>query len=367
VAVIEFRPGGSRAVHHANLRFDRTAASRHLDEADALPGFEGVETPSARYPDGYFLGWTPGQRPQRSPRGMAWRLEPGSDLVLQLHLRRTGKPERIQPSVGFVFTDEAPTRVPLALRLGRQNIDLAPNGQSVVRDSYRLPVDVELLSIHPHAHYRATVVGAFAELPDGAKRPLIQIPDWDFSWQDIYQFTEPVALPRGTTITMEYLYDNSSANPRNPDRPPRRVRFGPNSTDEMGDLWLQVAARTAEERAQLVRDLLPKTLAEDAIGYGMLLQTDASNETFKLGKAATHYNLGTLLLTGRRWAEAIANFEAALSVRPNHSDTHNNLGVALRASGRLDEAIEHFRRAVGLDPGNESAAQNLAESLKSKN
>ena len=135
VAAIEFRPGESRAVHHANIRLDRTAASRELDEADPLPGFEGDVSSSARYPDGYFLGWTPGRRPQRSASGMAWRLDAGSDLVIQVHLRKTGRVEQIQPSVALFFTDEAPSAVPMALRLGRQNIDLAPGQTSVFRDS----------------------------------------------------------------------------------------------------------------------------------------------------------------------------------------------------------------------------------------
>ena len=363
VAAIEFRPGLSRAVHHANLRLDRTAASRELDEADPLPGFEGDVSSSARYPDGYFLGWTPGRRPQRSVSGMAWRLDAGSDLVIQVHLRKTGRVEQIQPSVAFFFTDEVPSAVPMALRLGRQNIDLAPGQTSAFRDSYRLPVDVQVRSIHPHAHYRATDIRAFADLPDGSRRPLIHIPDWDFNWQDIYEYESPIDLPQGTTISTEYAYDNSPANPRNPDRPPRRVLYGQNSADEMGDLWLQVVARTPEDRARLAADFIPKVLTEDAVGYGMLLIADPQNARLRNGKAAVHYNLGTLLLGSRRWSDAAAQFTSALELRPEHGNTYNNLGVALVAQGHVQAAIERFERAVALDPSNDAARQNLADAL----
>jgi hypothetical protein len=364
VAAFEFRPG-TRAAHHANIRFDRAGGSRELDAADPLPGYEGPVSATARYPDGYFLGWTPGQRPQLSSKGMAWRLDPGSDLVVQLHLKKTGRPEQVQPSVGFVFAEEAPTRLPFALRLGRQDIDIAPGERHhLVRDTYRLPVDVEVHSIHPHAHYRATEIRATADLPDGTRVPLIHIPDWDFNWQDVYRYETPVALPRGTSIAMEYVYDNSSANVRNPDPTPRRVVFGQNSSDEMGDLWLQVVTRTAADRVRLVSDVMPKVMAEDAVGYGMLLLADPGNQAFRQGKAASHYNAGTLLAAERRWEESAVQLRASIALRPEHGEAHNNLGVALRALGRTDEAIEEFRRAVALDPSNDAARLNLEETLR---
>jgi hypothetical protein len=107
--------------------------------------------------------------------------------------------------------------------------------------------------VNPHAHYLAKEMRAFATLPDGTVRWLIWIKDWDFNWQDVYQYAEPNPLPRGSTITMQYTYDNSADNKRNPHRPPERVVYGPRSTDEMGDLWLQLRPRRSADRAILVR------------------------------------------------------------------------------------------------------------------
>src|SRR6185436_15239769 len=121
---IEFRPGNPRAVHHANLGIDRTRSSARLDQEDAEPGYAGGMVPDAGYPPGYMLGWTPGQRPRPSPEGMPWRLERGSDLVAQLHMQPTGKPESVQVSVGFYFTNDAPVRTPIGLRLGSETIDI---------------------------------------------------------------------------------------------------------------------------------------------------------------------------------------------------------------------------------------------------
>src|SRR6185436_20170289 len=114
----EFRPGNARVVHHANLGIDRTRSSRRLDDLDPGPGYAGGMAPDASYPTGYMLAWTPGQQPRPSPAGMPWRLDAGSDLVVQVHLQPTGKPEALQVSAALYSTDFPPPRVPVGLRKG---------------------------------------------------------------------------------------------------------------------------------------------------------------------------------------------------------------------------------------------------------
>jgi hypothetical protein len=262
VRAIEFQPGNARVVHHANLGVDRTQASRQLDRRDAEPGYDGNMVIDARYPEGQLLGWTPGQAPHASPAGMPWRLEPGSDLVVQLHLQPTGKVETLRASVGVFFTDTPPARTPIGLRLGSETIDIPPGEHAyAIADRYTVPVDLDVLAVQPHAHNLARRMEADATLPDGTIRPLIAINDWDFRWQDVYRFVAPVALPKGTTIAMRYTYDNSADNVRNPHRPPARVVWGQNTTDEMGDLWLQVAARPPEDHQVLAADVRRKARA----------------------------------------------------------------------------------------------------------
>ncbi|MEO7158861.1 MAG: hypothetical protein ABI039_14945, partial [Vicinamibacterales bacterium] len=252
VTGIEFHPGNARVVHHANIRVDRTAATRRLDEADPLPGYDGLMPRSAEYPDGHFLGWTPGQIAPLVQPELAWTLEPGSDLVVQLHLQPSGAVEDVLPEVGLYFSDRIPLRAPTILRLGSQGIDIPP-GESryVIKDSYLLPVDVQLLAVQPHAHYRATEIRGVAQLPDGSSREVMHIKDWDFRWQHVYREQTPIPLPKGTRLSMEYTYDNSASNPRNPELPPARVFWGQRSSDEMGDLWFQVLASSDADRARL--------------------------------------------------------------------------------------------------------------------
>jgi hypothetical protein len=385
---LEFRPGNARVVHHANIRIDTTTASRALDEADPGPGYDGLISRSATYPDGHFLGWTPGQVAPLLPDDLAWRLETHTDLVVELHMQPSGRPEQVSPSIGLYFGDKAPTRTPAMLRLGRQDIDIpAGDAHYVVTDSYTLPVDVELEAVQPHAHYRARDVHGLATLPDGSTKHLIDIADWDFRWQHVYRFVTPLHLPKGTTVSMRYVYDNSPANLRNPQQPPVRARWGQRSAEEMGDLWLQVMPRDNADLERLSRDFRPKVAAEDVKGYegeiakhpddvGLhddvallyleLGKSDKAIEHFKTSvslkpqSAAAHYNLGTALTVARRLDDAAAEYREALRIDPSYANAHNNLGNVLLAQKKYDEAIAEFAEVVRLQPQSAAAKQNLA-------
>ena len=106
----------------------------------------------------------------------------------------------------------------------------------------------QLLAVQPHAHYRAREIRGVADLPDGTSRLVMHIKDWDFRWQHVYREVTPIRLPKGTRLSMEYTYDNSAANVRNPQLPPARVFWGQRSQDEMGDLWFQLLTDNDRDR-----------------------------------------------------------------------------------------------------------------------
>jgi tetratricopeptide (TPR) repeat protein len=353
---IEFRSNNPR-IHHANIRIDVTPASRQLDEQDSAPGYDGIIVRSAVYPDGHFLGWTPGQAAPLLPKGLAWNLPPSSDLVVQLHLVPSGKPELIQPSIGLYFTGDPPEQTPVMMRLSNQHIDIPP-GEShyTVTDAFVLPTDVEVLAVQPHAHYRARQVMAFAILPDGSNRTLISIPDWDLRWQHVYRYETPVQLPKGTTVTMRYRYDNSAENPRNPAVPPVRVPWGQQSREEMGDFWLQVIAKDPRDRTMLEQTFRAKWMATDVIGLEALIKRDPKRVQLRDDVAVLYMEL-------RRPAEAAAHFEAVLLLKPDSAAAHFNYGTALAASGRLDDAVVEYERALQLRPEYAIAHNNLGTAL----
>lgn len=347
VQAIEIRPGNTGAVHHANLLIDRSRSARRREGA-AGTGFAGMDvTLEAETfdPDSHFLFWKPGGLPWKEPPGMAWRLDPSNDLVLNVHLHPTGRAAAVQPSVGLYFTREAPTRFPMLIQLEHDGALDIPAGDRdfVVTDDFRLPMDVHVLAVYPHAHYLGKLLEAFATLPDGSRKWLIRIPDWDLNWQAVYRLRTPVFLPREAIVSMRFHYDNSESNPRNPNSPPRRVHGGNQSTDEMAHLWLQVLPRGGgDERVALQEALMRHRLEKYPADF------------------LAHFNLGALYLNRRDTAAAAEELRAALRADPNQPAARNTLGAALEMDGHSEEAAMQFREALRLRPDDASARYNLS-------
>jgi tetratricopeptide (TPR) repeat protein len=353
VRAVEFRADNPRILHHAGVGIDRMRISRKLDQVGQEPGFAVMPDDEVQV----IYGWSPGKAPFMEPADLAWPLDKGSDLVVQLHLLPDGKPEIVQASVGLFFSDIPPRRAPLLVKLESKTIDI-PSAQAdySVDDSYVLPADVEVLSVYPHAHYLAKSIKAFATLPDGTVTWLVWIKAWDFRQQDEYRYAEPLRLPKGTTLTMHITYDNSSENLRNPHRPPQRVKWGPNSSDEMGVIWLKVLAVHDADAGILMRDYTWRTLQADLRGAEAKVRTDP-------GDAFAHNFLATRYLQTGRVPEAIAELEEALRLKPGEAETHSNLGSALQLQGRIAEAVQHLREASRLAPDNDRVHYNLGNAM----
>jgi Flp pilus assembly protein TadD len=354
VKAVEIRPGDKRYVHHANLLIDRDESSRNR-EASPGAGFGGMEIrieSQAFEPDSHLLFWKPGTVPSVEPDGMALRLDKGTDLILNTHMQPSGKTEIIQPSIGLYFTSHPATKFPMLLQLEDDTKLDIPAGQPdfPVTDEFTLPVDVNLLAIYPHAHYLGKDIEAWATLPDGSREELIHIPQWNLNWQAVYRYAEPVLLPKGTTIRMKYVYDNSSDNPLNPNHPPARVKSGNRSSDEMCHLWLQVLPVNFDPAQGDPRMVLEEALAAHDV------KSDPGN-------FEAHYNLGAMLQGHGRLEEAIKEYEAALRLRPDDAVANNALGSALLADGQPRPAARILSDALESRPDYFDAHYNLGSAL----
>lgn len=347
VKAVEIHPGNPRVVHHASIIVDRGRSARHQANVRGFgfPGMDLTIEETAFDPDGTFLAWKPGSVPAPEPPGMAWRADPGMDLIFNVHLRPSGKPETVAPTIALYFSDQPQTRFPMLVELENDSSIDVPAGDHdyVVKDDFRLPADVRVLAIYPHAHYLGKLLEAYATLPDRSRKWLIRIPAWDLNWQGVYHYREPVSLPRGSVISMRFHYDNSADNVRNPNKPPVRVKGGGRANDEMANLWLQVLPDgEGDQRPLLEEALMQQRLAKYPNDF------------------ASNFNIGDILLAKGDAAASLPYFAKAMQARPASALAATEYGVALASAQRLDEARQHFRRALELDPNFVDARFDLA-------
>ncbi len=242
VTAVEFQAGAPTVVHHAILYLDGMGSAKAKEAAstDGKPGYVSFGGPGF-LPTGGLGGWAPGASPAFLPDGVGRPLHKGSDLVMQVHYHPDGKAHQDQSRVGVYFAKKPIQKVAVGIPLMNRQIDIAPGDPHYVKTiSLTLPRGVEVLGITPHMHLVGRSMKVMVTLPDGTTEQLIDVPDWDFRWQDQYRFATPVKLPAGTKVNVEAVYDNSEGNPANPNSPPKRVRRGEQTTDEMCIAFVQI-------------------------------------------------------------------------------------------------------------------------------
>lgn len=358
----EFRTNNPKVVHHARFLFDRSGEARRNDALDPDPGYQsGMAGSGLESPEGQWLGWTPGKLPTLRDERFAWSLDPGTDLVMEMHLTPSGKPEPVQCEFAFYFSSKPPKFLPVIVRLGSKTMDI-PAGETEyeMRDAITLPVDVRVLNVYPHAHLLAQRMESWAILPDGSKKWLLRIPQWNFDWQDEYRYSEPLFLPRGTEIRMRYIYDNSADNPRNPNIPPRRVTYGPETEDEMGDLWFQVITRTAADR-DVLGSILNQRELDSIVDEKRFRLRITPEDTDEMNALATAHMMRNEPEEAKRW------LLKARALAPEDGKTLNNLGGYYMRARQFDHAQELFETGLRHHPERLELLKNLAKVHGAKN
>lgn len=228
VTAAEIRPGARSAVHHI-VAYIREPGSAWLKDAPRNQAFraQGVTTSDI------LAIYTPGQAPFQAPEGMAKWLPAGSELVLQFHYTPNGTAEQDQTSVGMVFSSKAPTKRVLTLQIGNAEFHIPP-GEANYRVSAggTLPNDALLLSMFPHMHLRGKAFEYEITAEGGRAETLLRVAPYSFQWQLNYVLEKPRLLRKGTHLRFTGWYDNSAANPFNPDAT-KEVTYGEQSWEEM--------------------------------------------------------------------------------------------------------------------------------------
>jgi hypothetical protein len=254
VSAVEFRPGNRKVVHHAIMYLDANGMGRLRDRLESGPGYASFAGPGI-IPTGALGGWAPGAGVQHLPEGLGKFLKKGSDLILQIHYHPSGKEEMDQSSVGIYYSKKPVEKIVGGVAVRSRKLYIPANEKEfkTSAESDPLPVAVDAIGVFPHMHYVGKVMKAWALTPEGSEIPLIWIKDWDFNWQGSYQFAEHVRIPKGSIIKMEAVYDNSTDNPRNPSNPPKPVKWGEQTTDEMCLFGVQIVTDTKEDLRKVMQ------------------------------------------------------------------------------------------------------------------
>ncbi len=260
VTAVEIRPGNPRIVHHVLLVLDQSGAARKLEakgqakekaEADPAnldrgPGYSMIMGVGF-LPQGGLTGWAPGNQGSHFPEGAGMLLPRKTDVVMQIHYHRDGRLETDKTQVGLYLAKKpVEKKVAGGVIVGR-------SGDGIFGTFFSIPAgvpdfklqgnswahkDFTLYSVMPHMHMIGKSIKVTMTPPGGSERLLIDIPQWDYNWQETYFLKEPLAIKAGTKFHLEAIYDNSPNNPLNPFDPPRRITFGEQTFNEMSFVFL---------------------------------------------------------------------------------------------------------------------------------
>jgi hypothetical protein len=245
VSAIDIHPGDRQTVHHVIAFLDTTGASETLDRADPAPGYTcfggpGFEPTS----DATLGGWAPGARASLLPETVAFKLPAKVRIVLQVHYHpHTSAPQADRTEIGIYFAKKQPEKQMYILPVWNRTFTIPPNDPNYKVEAafpFPTPFATHIWLVAPHMHLLGRKMKVEMTPSGGTSQCLINIEDWDFNWQGMYRYKEPIAVPPGARLSATAFYDNSADNWRNPNIPPKPVSWGEETTDEMCIAFLGV-------------------------------------------------------------------------------------------------------------------------------
>jgi mono/diheme cytochrome c family protein/peroxiredoxin len=287
VSAVEYQPGNRRVVHHILAFVDTSGKARERDQADPGPGYSCFGGPGEPIHGG-LGGWAPGNLPRRLDDGVGRSLPRQSDIIIQVHYHPQGKPETDRSRIGLYFARKPVKQI---LHWGiviNPELELPPGKSNIeVKAAWEVPVDLVAYNVSPHMHLLGHDMQISVKFPDGRVQDLIKIDDWDFNWQYTYTFEKPLDVPKGSLFSLVAHYDNSSSNPRNPNRDhPQLVKWGEATTDEMCIGFLGVTKKSQDLTRPGEKDDFMQILEKQADELRAKLKEKARKDKPDSGKRA---------------------------------------------------------------------------------
>ncbi len=233
-------------VSAAECRADQRGVIHHIIVGVAGEGDFG-EGVHGQVQSDWIAASAPGSPPMVLPPGYAKLIPAGAKLIFQMHYTPNGTPTEDFSSIGLRFVDAAAvTHRVLTVKAHNERFEIPPGADShPVSARMTFGESAELLTLFPHMHLRGKSFRFTARLPDGTDEILLDVPHYDFNWQNSYELAERRLMPKGTRVRCEATFDNSTANLANPD-PEKTVRWGDQTWEEMMIGYMNVAVPVGE-------------------------------------------------------------------------------------------------------------------------
>jgi len=234
VVAAEVRPGDKSVMHHVITSIREPGSKWNVDME---PGKVFVPAQGARAAallSGGLVGYVPGQAlPSADTPHRATLLKAGSDIVFQLHYTPNGKATTDKTKIGLIFAKEPPKYQVIGGNSAAFRLAIPPGDPDYqVVGTSTLAYDCDLISMMPHAHLRGKSFQYRVTHPSGEVETVLSVPKYDFNWQLTYYLAKPMHLLKGTKIEVIAKFDNSTANPYNPD-PTKEIHWGEQTFEEM--------------------------------------------------------------------------------------------------------------------------------------
>ena len=229
----ESRAGAPDVVHHvlAYIAPPRDRIDPTMPDFPFLPGVKNARVLS---------GTAPGDMPMMYPEGAAIRIPAGSSIVFQMHYTPNGKAAKDRSSIGLIFAKKKPERAVITVPIFNHRLQLPPGADNHQIESwFTFKHDAKIYNFMPHMHLRGKDFQVNLVDLAGKESTQLLIPRYNFNWQNVYRYQEPIPVPKGTKVHCIAHYDNSSKNPLNPD-PTKRVGWGDQTWQEMMIGWMDM-------------------------------------------------------------------------------------------------------------------------------
>lgn len=341
VTAYEVIPGTPQIVHHVLIFHDSTNVPAQKDAADPGPGYTNVGG-TGSLASKLIGGYTPGASPYYTPVGTGFRLPTNTNIVIQVHYPAGSQGMTDATTVNFKLSPGPKREITVWPLLNHfQSLTNGPlaipaNQTKTFYEQYNVSGNWTFLAAFPHMHLIGRSIQSWANttVPNDTIR-FINIPNWNFHWQDTYVFPNAVKVPNGSTLRATAFYDNTSANPFNPSNPPQNVVAGEATTQEMMMVFFSyMPYQNGDEYLIIDRRVIPKGATTFCNGQSVILKTIEG-----VGYTYQWYRNGVAISGATSFqytATQTGNYYVVITLGPNtaHSDT-----IAVTVNGPPNAAI----------------------------